>query len=160
TFPYGVTLFGVIQQITEAYQEDHDWHEPRYAGYLAKLVLKTTKQILQRPDQAMECIRKLAAHQAAQNLPLKWVTPTGLPVISNRCYKPNVRPVELALKRRRVFLVADGRKDEINADEAMNDGPPNLTHSMDAAHLCRTANALVRRGITEFCMIHDCYGGL
>jgi DNA-directed RNA polymerase len=162
TFSYGVTEEGVRRQIIEAYKEDHELHEPQpwHVAYLAKTVLAATAEILKRPSAAMAFMCGLTEGQAKQNLPLTWISLTGLPIISNRCYAPNTKLVEIKLKRRRVYLVADGRKDEIVPSEAVNDGPANFTHSMDASHLCRWVNAAVREGITDFAVIHDCYGSL
>jgi len=173
TFSYGVTLGGVRDQIVEAYKEEFDlsgtefWeyvnlHEPEFwehINYLAKMIMATTKEVLRRPAEAMEYIRGLAALQAWRNLPLCWITPSGLPVSSNRCYEPNTRPVELKLKGRRVeYLVADGRKDKIIPADAINDAPANFVHSMDAAHLVIAVNAAATLNITDVAVIHDCYG--
>jgi len=161
TFSYGVTEGGVRAQIIEAYKEEHWNHEPHpsHVDYLAKTIIAATKEILRRPDNVMEFIRGLAELQAWRNLPLKWITPSGLPVSSNRCYEPNTKPVKLKLKRRRVeYLVADGRKDKIILADAINDGPANFVHSMDAAHLVLSVNAAVEEGITDIAVVHDCYG--
>jgi DNA-directed RNA polymerase, mitochondrial len=163
TFSYGVTEGGVRAQIVEAYKEEFGQHEPQpwHVDYLAKIIMAATKEILRRPDNVMGFIRGLAELQAWRNLPLTWITPSDLPVISNRCYEPNTKPVELKLHRRRVeYLVADGRKDKINVADAINDAPANFVHSMDAAHLVQTVNAAVKVGITDFAVIHDCYWSL
>jgi DNA-directed RNA polymerase len=163
TFSYGVTEHGVRDQIGEAYKEAHEQHEPpsRQVAYLAKVVIGATKELLKRPDSVMEFIRGLAEHQARRNLPLEWITPSGLPVSSNRCYEPNTKTVEIKSRRRRVeYQVADGRKDKIIAADAANDAPANFVHSMDAAHLVLAVNAAADEGITDIAVIHDCYAAL
>jgi DNA-directed RNA polymerase len=163
TFSYGVTAEGVRKQIIDAYKKEFGLHEPHFwhVNYLANLITKATKEELRRPHIVMEFIRKLAELQGQKNLPLKWVTPSGLPVSNNRCYEPNTKRVELKLKGRRVrYSVADGRKDEINVADAINDAPPNFVHSMDAAHLVLSVNAVVEEGITDIAVIHDCYAAL
>jgi DNA-directed RNA polymerase len=160
TFSYGVTEGGVRAQIIEAYKEEHWNHEPHSwdVDYLAKTVMEATKEILRRPDNVMEFIRGLAELQAWRNLPLKWITPSGLPVSSNRCYEPNTKTVELKLHRKRVeYRVADGRKDKIAAADAINDAPANFVHSMDAAHLVLSVNAAAKEGITDVAVVHDCF---
>jgi Autographiviridae RNA polymerase len=161
TFSYGVTESGVRAQIVEAYKEEFGLHEPHpwHVDYLAKKIIEANKEILRRPDAIMEFIRGLAELQAWRNLPLKWITPSGLPVSSNRCYEPNTKTVELKLHRRRVeYRVADGRKDKIKIADAINDAPANFVHSMDAAHLALSVNAAVEEGITDIAVVHDCYG--
>ena len=106
--------------------------------------MATTKEILGRPKAVMEFIRGLAELQAWRSLPLKWITPSGLPVSSNRCYEPNTKTVKLTLPGRRVeYRVADGRKDKINTEDAINDAPANFVHSMDATHWVFSVNAAV-----------------
>jgi Autographiviridae RNA polymerase len=161
TFSYGVTEGGVRTQIIEAYKEEFGLHEPHplHVNYLAEMIITATKEMLRRPNDVMEYIRGLAELQAERNLPLKWMPPSGLPVINNRCYEPNTKTVELKLKGRRVeYRVADGRKDKINTADAMNDAPANFVHSMDAAHLALAVNAAVEEGITDIAVVHDCYG--
>jgi Autographiviridae RNA polymerase len=161
TFSYGVTEGGVRAQIIEAYKEEHWGHEPHpwHVDYLAKMIMAATKEILKRPDAVMEFIRGLAGLQAWRNLPLKWITPSGLPVSSNRCYEPNTKTVELKLAGTRVeYRVAEGRNDKIVHADAIDDGPANFVHSMDAAHLVLSVNAAVEEGITDIAVVHDCYG--
>jgi DNA-directed RNA polymerase, mitochondrial len=123
------------------------------------MTMATTKEMLRRPEAVMEFTRGLAELQAWRNLPLKWITPTGLRVSSNRCYEPNTKTVELKLPRRRVeYRVAEGRKDKIILGAARNDAPANFVHSMDAAHLVLSVNAAVDDGITDVAVVHDCYG--
>jgi DNA-directed RNA polymerase len=165
TFSYGVTDHGVWGQIREAYKEKH-WNEPEpdfsHVDYLAKLIDKVTREVLERPHKVKEFIRKLAKLRASRNRPLEWETPSGLPVISNRCYEPNVRTVETKLDRTRVeYQVTVGRKDKIIEAKAINQGPANFVHSMDAAHLVLSVNdAAVRDGIVDVAVVHDCYGAL
>jgi DNA-dependent RNA polymerase len=162
TYSYGVTEGGIRDQIVEAYKEEFGKPEPelwQHVDYLAKMTMATTKEMLRRPEAVMEFTRGLAELQAWRNLPLKWITPTGLPVSSNRCYEPNTKTVELKLPRRRVeYRVAEGRKDKIILGAARNDAPANFVHSMDAAHLVLSVNAAVDDGITDVAVVHDCYG--
>jgi DNA-directed RNA polymerase len=163
TFSYGVTAEGVRKQIIEAYKEEFSLNEPqpRHVNYLTKLIRATTEEILRRPSRVMEFIRDLAELQARQNLPLKWITHSGMPVSSNRCYAPNTRRVELKLSGRRVrYSVADGRKGEIDVKEAVNHAPPNVIHSLDATHLVLSVNAAVKEGIVDVAVVHDCFAAL
>jgi DNA-directed RNA polymerase, mitochondrial len=159
TFSYGVTEGGVRTQIIEAYKEEHGLHEPHpwHVDYLAKTIMEAIKETLKRPYEVMEFIRGLAALQAWRSLPLKWVTPSGLPVISNRCYEPNTKTVELMRRPRVEYRMAEGRKDKIVTADAINDAPANFVHSMDAAHLVLSVNAAVEEGVTDIAVIHDCF---
>ena len=162
TYSYGVTEGGVRDQIVEAYKEEFGKLEPEFwqhVDYLAKKIMAATKKLLKRPDAVMEFIRGLAELQAWRNLPLEWITPSGLPVSNNRCYEPNTKTVELKLQGRRVeYRVAEGRKDKIILAAARNDAPANFVHSNDAAHLVLSVNAAVEADITDVAVVHDCYG--
>src|SRR5262249_18970836 len=163
TFSYGVTEGGARGQIIKAYKEEFGLCErhPCHVDYLAKMIMAATKEALRRPGAVMEFIRGLAGLQAWRNLPLKWVTPSGLPVSSNRCYEPNTKTVELKLKGRRVEdQVAEGRKDKNDPHAAANQAPPHFLHSMDATHLVLSVNAAVEEGITNIAVVHDCYGAV
>jgi DNA-directed RNA polymerase len=166
TFSYGVTRYGIRGQIVEAYKEEHWDHEPQrcHVNYLAGVifeVFEAPEGMVKRPHDVMEFIRRLAELQAERNRPLKWDTPSGLPVSSNRCYEPNTKRVELKLRRRRVTLkVAVGRKDKIIVADAINDAPANFVHSVDAAHLALSVNRAAEEDIVDVAVVHDCFAAL
>jgi DNA-directed RNA polymerase, mitochondrial len=160
TFSYGVTRRGAKNQIVAAYKEAHDGNEPQdqYASYLAGLVIAVTRDELRRPAAAMKFIRSIAGRCADRNLPMTWISPTGLP-ISNREYEPVTREVEMKLRRERVtYRIAVDWGSRIVKQDAMDAAPANFVHSLDASHLIRSVNEAVRRGITNVMTIHDCYG--
>jgi DNA-directed RNA polymerase len=167
TFSYGVTRHGAKNQIVAAYREEHDERVPyRYASYLADLVIAVTRDMLPRPAAAMDFIRSIAGRCADRNLPMTWISPTGLP-ISNRYYEPTVKDVEMKLRRERVtYRIAVGWGSKIVKRDAMNAAPANFVHSYDASHLVRSVNEAVGgkfgdsqpRGISNIMVIHDCYG--
>jgi DNA-directed RNA polymerase len=158
TFSYGVTEVGATEQIIDACENHNMRPNWRQALYLAKKVLRAAKTLLKRPAEAMDFMRNLAKYRNEANLPLKWVSPTGLPV-SNLYCEPNVRRVEMPLRGTTVaYRVADGYGPKILKRKAADAAPANLVHSMDAAHLIRSANAGVAAGITNVVSVHDCYG--
>jgi Autographiviridae RNA polymerase len=162
TFGYSVTTQGMKDQIVEEYQKQHDNHEPHdYAAwYLADRIMAACREVFRRPAEVMDFIRALAGHLADHNLPLRWTSPTGLPV-ANRYYPPRGVVVDNQLHGHRVrFRVADGWEptmDEESKEEAMNAAAPNFVHSLDASHVVRVINACA---VTNIATVHDCFACL
>jgi len=108
----------------------------------------------------MEYICGLTDHCTKRGRPLRWFSPTGLP-IANRYYKSNTSTVEMKLRGVRVrYRVADGWSSDIVKRKARDSAPANFVHSRDAAHLIRSVNAAVREGITSVVCVHDCFGAI
>src|SRR5262249_60180287 len=80
TLSYGVTRRGMTEQILEACKESNISPTWDQAWFLATKILDVAAKLLPRPMQAMHCMRDLAGNCADTNLPLRWVTLTGLPV--------------------------------------------------------------------------------
>jgi DNA-directed RNA polymerase len=53
-----------------------------------------------------------------------------------------------------------GELAEIDKARAVNAVAPNFVHACDAAHLLRTVNAAVSKGITSIATVHDSFGCL
>src|SRR5262249_3080365 len=103
TLSYGVTERGARDQIVNEYKKQHCGEEglSQKARYLARLILRVSREVLPRPAAAMEYIQRLADHCTEQGKPLRWISPTGLP-IGNRYYKSNTSTVEMKLRVVRV----------------------------------------------------------
>jgi Autographiviridae RNA polymerase len=160
TFSYGVTENGAKDQIIDEYKRQHCWEDglSQKARYLARLILRVAREELPRPAEAMEYIRGLAGHCSKRGEPLRWISPTGLP-IGNRYYRPHTKTVEMKIRGVRVeYRVACGWSSDILKGKARNSAAANFVHSRDAAHLVRSVNAAVREGITNVVCVHDCFG--
>ena len=160
TFSYGVTESGAKDQIIDEYKKQHCWEDglSQRARYLARLILRVAREELPRPAGAMKYIRRLTDHCTRRGEPLRWLSPTGLP-IGNRYYKSNTSTVEMKIRGVRVeYRVADGWSSDIMKGNARNSAAANFVHSRDAAHLIRSVNAAVREGITSVVCVHDCFG--
>src|SRR5262249_8532370 len=160
TFSYGVTESGAKDQIKDEYKRLHGWEDglDKKSRYLARLILRVAREELPRPAEAMKYIRRLADHCTRRGEPLRWTSPTGLP-IGNRYYKSRTKTVEMKIRGVRVeYRVADGWSSDILKGKARNSAAANFVHSRDAAHLIRSVNAAVREGITNVVCVHDCFG--
>src|SRR5262249_7769527 len=106
----------------------------------------------------MKYIRGLADHCTRRGEPLRWISPTGLP-IGNRYYKSNTSTVEMKIRGVRVeYRVADGWSSDILKGNARDSAAANFVHSQDDAQLIRSVNAAVPEGITNVVCVHDCFG--
>src|SRR5262245_16625937 len=160
TFSYGVTESGAKDQIKDEYKRLHGWEDglDKKSRYLARLILRVAREELPRPAEAMKYIGRLADHCTRRGEPLRWTSPTGLP-IGNRYYKSRTKTVEMKIRGVRVeYRVADGWSSDILKGKARNSAAANFVHSRDAAHLIRSVNAAVREGITNVVCVHDCFG--
>jgi DNA-directed RNA polymerase, mitochondrial len=163
TFGYSVTVDGMRDQIVGEYQKQH-WdgrggNEPpnMAAWYLAHRVMAACREVLKKPAEVMDIIRGLAEQLAKCNQPLRWVTPTGFPVINGH-YFPNIEIADLELRGERVrYRVANGWESRIDEENALNAAAPNYVHSLDASHGARVVNAAAREGIASVALIHDCF---
>jgi DNA-directed RNA polymerase len=162
TFGYSVSVDGMRQQIVEEYMRQHENNQPpdTAAWYLAHRIMAACKEVLKKPAEVMDFIRGLAGHLASENLPLRWFTPTSLPVI-NGYYAPNIEIADLELRGERVrYRVANGWLASIDREGALNAAAPNYVHSLDSSHAVRVINAAAREGIANVATIHDCFASL
>jgi DNA-directed RNA polymerase len=170
TFSYNVSYpFGVTQQLQEALRkivEDKkdkegldvaDQYPVTDAGYLAEKVYEATTDVVKDAKTMMDWLGKIAAIATAENLPVTWVNPAGMYVKQDyRIKAGRMIDFTVAGKRMQVHLTHDTTE---MSERAMIQGlAPNWTHSMDAAHLCRSVMYAAAQGVRDFAMIHDSYG--
>lgn len=87
---------------------------------------------------------------------IEWITPSGFPMFQKNTktrdlHITTVLGNNLKLRAKGVTPVVDPRTQQSGCS-------PNFVHSMDATHLCMTANEAAQHGVTSFAMIHDDFG--
>lgn len=98
--------------------------------------------------------------------PVAWTTPVGSPVYFEKYRNTQVKPLRVKLWEN---ATADRKKQSIQISRKYNTGkidlgkmkrgvPPDVIHSLDAAHMMLTIEYCQRCGIRSFAMIHDSYG--
>jgi DNA-directed RNA polymerase len=89
--------------------------------------------------------------------PLQWTTPAGLVVTQERFNEESVRidTSVLGVRKSRTFYYT---LDTLSKRGQRAGVSPNFVHGVDAAHMVRTVNALYRKGVRNFWMIHDSFG--
>jgi Autographiviridae RNA polymerase len=161
TFAYSVTDRGMVEQIVEVLRESvrgndrkEEWAR---ACYLAKHVMGACLDVLAKPAEVMEYIKKLVDYCNKRGASLEWTTPSGFPW-ANRYRKPTTKDINLVLQGVRVRCrAATGFKPEIDKQKSKNAAAPNVVHALDAAHLIRVVKYAAQEGIQMVC-VHDSFG--
>lgn len=166
TVPYGVTESGMRDQLRKEFskaREEGDLTAPEGddayhgAAYIATVNYTAIGQVVVAARQAMDWLRDTARVVASDGLPVRWVTPSGLPVQQGyRLTEGKRLDFEVSGKRYQLVLQVTGTK--LDKRKQAAGISPNFVHSLDAAHMMRTTCYCVEDGIRSFAMIHDSYG--
>jgi DNA-directed RNA polymerase len=158
--PYGITFFGIKTYCR--CEGNLDWVPKAKlntaAKELATVIDLALKGVLERPNAGKEWLKTVTKIAADNKVQLRWTSPSGFVVHHNYWNRRSQESWSTVLnKRRRVrFSVFD--KTKISKRSALNSVAPNLTHSIDAAHMSFTILRCIGYGITCFWMVHDSYG--
>lgn len=165
TLPYGATRYACqeyirdwMESITrETREHPWDWSTHRPANYLVDILWPTVLEVCAPAVACMDWLQLAAEQSRALGAPLRWTTPSGLPVIQEYpdWERLNVRAV-LAKSVRWVTIKRGIRG--IDSRRQRNGAAPNFIHSLDSSVLMRTLCLAKEAGIGDFAMVHDSYG--
>jgi len=180
TWAYSSQKFGMTQQLVEDTMlplkdkvalgklAAHPFAVPgeKFDGHLAAKLLggvtyDTIEEVVQRPAEAMEFLRKIARALAHEGKPVVWHTPLGFPVV---LHYPNLKTnfVRLFMQDRGVkyqVRCANVEQDKgIDKNRAANAVAPGFVHSYDACHLQMVVNEAHERGMKDIALVHDSFG--
>lgn len=161
TKPYGSTRFSCADFIVADYLKQgkapefakEDYHPA--ARFLSRFVWEAISEVVVKADEAMEWLQRAATAILKENDHIRWVTPTGFPVIQ-RYAKQNRTRIRTRLCGNALLHI---RKDTEEADtnQHRNGIAPNMVHSLDGSHMALVALAAGREGMS-LAMIHDDFG--
>ena len=172
--PYSGTLYACRQYIedhvTELKDEGifHNWKVQNQDGddiekllpptqYLANIMWEKINENVPKARELMNWLRIIAKVISRQNLPIRWTTPLGFPVV--QCYRTvKSRRIETKMGDSIVKLSFIRETDNIDRQRQSAGISPNLIHSLDSACCLATINEMKKMGIDDFSMIHDSYG--
>jgi DNA-directed RNA polymerase len=161
TYAYSVTASGMRDQIVQEVRKElknADEVDPwALSMYLAQHVHGAIEGTVVAASHAMEFLQESSRLLTEAGMPIKWVSPCGLTVIQ-RTRATAGRQAEVMYGGKRVRLDYRDDTDKLDKRAQASGVAPNFIHSMDAAHLMRTANAMRREGCEHFAMIHDSFG--
>ncbi len=127
------------------------------ATYAADIIWTSLAEIVVAARGAMDWLQAATKLLAKANLPTRWTTPMGLPVM--QAYrKLEGRRVRAAVEGRFVDLMLTIETDEIDGRRQASGIAPNFVHSMDSSHLMATAALARINGIGSLAVIHDSFG--
>lgn len=169
TVSYGATPYGMLEQLREDLHKAHDGRFRKWLGvaddqqdfphlkYLSTLIIKHIDATVKAAPEVMGWLQKIARVVTENGLPVRWTTPTGLPVLQSY-RKVKARRLDTTVGNFRICtLVYDPQKSQNTKRNALAISP-NYVHSMDASHLMETVNGMLDAGISGFAMVHDSYG--
>lgn len=170
TFVYSATRFGmqdmILQTLREIDAENANRGEPPHLGgadnyhsamYLSHVLFEAVSAVVSAASGAMEWLRRVSKIAAAADMPVRWTTPDGLPILQayRDVYGQRVK-AHWQGQRVEVMLAVDGSR--LDGRGQANGIAPNFVHSLDAAHLRAVARGAKAEGIDYLAVIHDSFG--
>lgn len=175
TYGYGASGYGFARMILDdtlaparaawvargAVQGDPSWPFERDAFaaalYLSARLTEAIEQTVLKAAETMRWLQEAAGLAAAADLPLRWTTPDGFPVIQ---HYPEMhgRRIKTAFGETIVRLSVREESGRLDRRRQRQGAAPNYVHSLDACHLRMTVNRAKAEGIESFALVHDSFG--
>lgn len=127
------------------------------AHYMAKAIWVAVNKVLVKAGEAMRWLQHAAALAASEELPVRWTTPVGFPVMQ-AYLDVDKRRIKSSLNGRLVYMMMYQENDSLDRRKQSSGISPNFIHSCDAAHMMLTVVRAKQAGIHNFSMIHDSFG--
>lgn len=185
TTPLGKTFIAYLHKLdpeSMAKVEDKDGRRIQpLTAHLTKLTKCIADAFTKQLDDNFKAIKafkdELVSSASAvfgSGQPMLWQAPSGLPVMQ-RSFKVSETVVDcritsaafgaLDLSRKkyapiheRIKFTAQRISNEVHERDQLLGILPNFIHSLDGAHLVKTVQLAMSRGVTDFSVIHDSYG--
>lgn len=160
TSVYGVTSWGAKDQILERLKEAGlDEREiTKAAWYLSKITMRGIGDVCQSAGQIMAWLqasaRKIVSSKGG-NVPhlVRWTSPLGFPVVQpDRRWKTMDSVTVIG----DFTVLAETRDAPVDGKAQINGVAPNFVHSIDSAHMMRTAIRHTKAG-NSFAQVHDMF---
>ncbi|KAM7472905.1 hypothetical protein LguiA_011088 [Lonicera macranthoides] len=155
TSVYGVTYIGAREQIKRRLEEKGLIADDRMlfgaACYAAKVTLAALGEIFGAARDIMSWLGNCAKAIAAENQPVQWTTPLGLPVL-----QPYFRAESHTIKTSLQVLALQREGEKVMVRKQKTAFPPNFVHSLDGSHMMMTAVACRDAGLS-FAGVHDSF---
>jgi hypothetical protein len=154
SFSYAATLDGNVDQVQEAFYELFN-HDPEFEHvlYLVKHFRRACAKKLKRPAKTMEYLQLLVSECTKAKRFLEWPTTGGL-LVGNDYTK--FKSTTIYCPGGSEHLINEAIPGTIDGQQARNSIAANFVHSLDAAHLVQTVNALALNEMPALC-VHDCF---
>lgn len=170
TYGYGSSQFGFRDQIDvdtlrPAYKAHMRGEGPWYFDdngfkaslYMARITQQAVEETVVKAVEAMAWLKEVARVVTAEDLPIRWVTPDGFPVVQHYREQKASR-VDTLIFGSRVTLTVTQELPKVSKRQQASGLSPNFVHSLDATHLRMAVVAAAREGIKDFALVHDSFG--
>ncbi len=164
TLCYGATRMGMSNQLhteveksaPELFYNRTPKETKELCTWLAGIMYAEVSNTLVSASLIMGWLRESSRITSSNDLPIKWVTPAGFPVMQSYT-KDTSEMLASIIAGVRVRLHLSESTKEINRYKQAAGISPNFVHSLDASHLMLSINSMVLNGIPSIAMIHDSY---
>lgn len=163
TFVYGSLEYGVKNQLLEVFTKLRENNDLPFeagvedAAFLAKVINRAIKICISSSWEIMEWLKNTAAITSKNDLPIRWTTAVGFPVLQSYRVKVGKR-VDFDIQGTRQLYTLRITGSKLNKVKQSTALAANYTHSQDASHLMSTISLCVDDNMSAFSMIHDSYG--
>ncbi|PRQ40537.1 putative DNA-directed RNA polymerase [Rosa chinensis] len=155
TSVYGVTYIGARDQIKKRLKERGTIADDvmlfAASCYAARTTLTALGEMFEAARSIMSWLGECAKVIAAENHPVRWTTPLGLPVV-----QPYRQLGRHLIKTSLQVLTLQRETDKVMVKRQRTAFPPNFVHSLDGSHMMMTALACKKAGL-NFAGVHDSY---
>ena len=132
--------------------------------YLTKLFFDVIKTKISGAANARDWLEKVGKQLAGCGgnggpSAIQWRSPSKFPVLAVK-RKSIPKSIESEMFGKRYIISAYEHTDEVDAGRTASGFPPNMIHSLDAAHLMFTIDRCLSEGMRSFVTTHDCFGCL
>ena len=167
TYVYGLKPYGARQQIYDEYKKQVELgHKPKCleddgfadCKWLANIVWKHLENEIRLASNLMKWFQETAKVFSRANLPMKWTTPIGFPVMQDYRYL-NKFKVKTSIAGSMVYTTLRRQMDRKDTRKMASAASPNIVHSLDGAIACATALycKMDAKPIPNLMMIHDSF---
>lgn len=125
--------------------------------YLSTHVWDAIGETVIAARDAMKYLQDMAGVMNKLDLPIKWTTPAGFPVVQ-KYMEMKERQIRTQIGDKIIKPSISELTNNISKPKQKSAISPNYVHSLDAAALMKTVNGCLTQNINNFAMIHDSYG--
>ncbi|WP_242076570.1 DNA-directed RNA polymerase [Brevundimonas diminuta] len=162
TYVYSATRYGfhdmIFQTLRELDAEGPYLDGDNYAAslFLSGAMWEGLQNTVVAASSAMDWLRSVSRIVTSAGLPLRWTTPTGLPVLQSY-YSRKSGSVNVTHKGKVFRLQVKNETKRLDSRRQANGISPNFIHAMDASHLMSVANRCHDNGIRALAVVHDSF---
>jgi len=158
--PYNSTTFGIANYIERYFVNENISMAKNFQNnfYLAHMIEHSVKSVTPESPLLLKHLATIARCFNKENKPIRWHSPSGF-LIEQNYYVNQSKKVTTKIGNSSIDLyLSNEDKTKINKRKQHQGFPSNYIHSLDAAHCHLSLVAASKKGLDQFCIIHDCYG--